>query len=255
MLCLTFDTDHMNEARMVEFLAEVPLPGSGTFFCTQPYRCLERKEFELAPHPFLGRDRHWLSELKAKRAEFPNAVGWRSHSCVFSHTLAEWLCLNNYIYASTHESFGTRGLRPIRQMWGIWHVPIYYMDNLDFSRKRFWPERNEEPFASSLIENALNDDGLYVFDFHPIHLLLNSPDADWYSDVRSRFLEGESTAALRYAGFGTRSFFDNLVTAMRAKDCVSVTAIAGLRAFTHEDLVPRNPRALRYEFKETRLGF
>jgi hypothetical protein len=255
MIALSFDTDHMNEARMAEFLADVPLPGGGTFFCTQPYRCLERDEFELAPHPFLGGGRDWLRELKAKRAEFPTALGWRSHSCVFSHTLAEWLCLNGYVYASTHDALGIKGVRPVRQMWGIWQVPIYYMDNLDFSRKRFWPERVEEPFSHSLIDNALNDDGLYVFDFHPIHLLLNSPDAGWYSAVRSHFLRGESTAVLRYAGLGARSFYDKLIAAMQAGGCTSVTIIAGLRGLTNEESVPRDPKALGYEFNETRLGF
>ena len=34
MISLSFDTDHMNEARMEEFLAEVTWPGGGTFFCT-----------------------------------------------------------------------------------------------------------------------------------------------------------------------------------------------------------------------------
>ena len=76
MICLSFDTDHMNEARMEEFLDEVTWPGGGTFFCTQAYACLNRDEFELAPHPFLTGNRDWLFELRTKRAEFPKAVGW-----------------------------------------------------------------------------------------------------------------------------------------------------------------------------------
>lgn len=253
MIALSFDTDHLNEARMAEFLADVQFPGGGTFFCIQSYRCLEQERFELAPHPFLGSGRDWLAELKAKKAEFPNALGWRSHSCVFSHALALWLYLNGYVYASTHDNFGVKGLRPTAQMWGIWDVPIYYADNLDFSRKRFWPERNEQPFASSLIENALNDEGLYVFDFHPIHLLLNSPDPDWYAAIRDRFLAGDRTAALRYPGYGAGSFFDGLIAAMRDRNCASVSIIDGLRAFTHADLAPRDPKTLP-KLDESRLG-
>jgi ubiquinone/menaquinone biosynthesis C-methylase UbiE len=39
-ICLSFDTDHMNAGQMAEFLAANPLPGRGTFFCTQAYDCL-----------------------------------------------------------------------------------------------------------------------------------------------------------------------------------------------------------------------
>jgi hypothetical protein len=254
MIAFSFDTDHIDDARMTEFLAEAQWPGGGTFFCTQPYRRLEHDKFELAPHPFLRGACDWLAELKAKRAEFPNALGWRAHSCMFSHALALWLCLNGYVYASTQDSFGIKQLHPIRQMWGIWQVPIYYADNLDFSRKRFWPESSERPFAESLIETAVNDNGLYVFDFHPIHLLLNSPDADWYSGIRDRFLRGEPTSALRYAGYGARSFFDSLIAAMRDKNCTSLSIIEGLQAFTQEVHKPRDIKALRELFDERRLG-
>ena len=162
--------------------------------------------------------------------------------------------MNNYVYASTQDSFGIQQVRPIRQMWGIWQVPIYYADNLDFSRKRFWPEISEQPFAESLISTAMNDDGLYVFDFHPIHLLLNSPDADWYSQFRDRFLSGEPTSALRYDGYGARSFFDSLIAAMRIKKCASVSIIEGLQAFTQDGHDRRDVKALREQFDETRLG-
>lgn len=254
MISLSFDTDHMSEARMEEFLAEVALPGGATFFCTQPYRCLERADFEIAPHPFLSGDRDWLAELKTKRAEFPNALGWRSHSCVFSHTLAEWISCNGYLYASTHDSFGIQGIRPSRQLWGIWHVPIYYMDNLDFSRNRFWPERNERPFSRSLLEVACHEDDFYVFDFHPIHLLLNTPNPEWYMIRRGQFLAGERIASLRYEAYGTRSFFDDLVAAMHGAGHKSLPIVEGLRAFVGEELKPRDVTKLPYQFDEMKLG-
>jgi hypothetical protein len=254
MISLSFDTDHMNEARMEEFLAEVTWPGGGTFFCTQPYKCLDREDFELAPHPFLTGDRNWLTELKTKRAEFPEARGWRAHSCVFSHTLAEWISCNGYLYASTHDNFGEQGIKPNRHLWGVWHVPIYYMDNLDFSRSRFAPEREERPFARPLIEAACRPNGLYVFDFHPIHLVLNTPDPNWYAARRSRFLAGEKLSSIRYDGYGVRSFFDELTGAMKACNLSSLPIIEGLYAFLGERLEPRQLKDLPYAFDEARLG-
>lgn len=254
MICLSFDTDHMNEARMEEFLAEVTWPGGGTFFCTQPYACLNRDEFELAPHPFLTGNRDWLVELRTKRAEFPKAVGWRAHSCVFSHTLAEWLSCNGYVYVSTHDNFGQQGIRPNRHLWGVWHAPIYYMDNMDFSRSRFTPGIKEKPFNPALIKTACEADGFYVFDFHPIHLVLNSPNPEWYAERRAAFLAGEPIKSLRYPGPGARSFFDDLVVAMRANSCESLPIIKGLHAFVGAELTPRDPSSSSYQLDESRLG-
>ena len=254
MISLSFDTDHMNEARMEEFLAEVKWPGGGTFFCTHPYRCLNRDRFELAPHPFLTGDRDWLAELKTKREEFPKAVGWRAHSCVFSHTLAEWISCNGYVYASTHDCFGLQGIRPNQHLWGIWHVPIYYMDNLDFSRTRFSPSSKVQPFARSLIETACSSDGFYVFDFHPIHLVLNTPNPEWYMAKRAAFLAGEPVASLCYRGYGARSFFDDLVLAMREMACDSLPIVEGLRVFVGDNLTPRDITKSSYKTDEARLG-
>jgi hypothetical protein len=253
MIALSFDTDHMSEERMVEFLTEIKIPGSSTFFCTQQYCCLDRKSIEIAPHPFLTGDRDWLEELKSKRSTFPSALGWRAHSCVFSHTLAEWISCNGYAYVSAHDAFGIAGLWPSRHLWGIWHVPIFYMDNLDFSRRRFAPERRERPFDSNLISTAISKDGLYVFDFHPIHLLLNTPDPDWYATTRVRFLAGDALKKLRYDDYGTRSFYEDLVAAMGKAGELSVSILEGLTAFVGEPIKSRPSSELPYDFDERRL--
>ena len=59
------------------------------------------------------------------------------------------------------------------------------MDNMDFSRHRFCPESEEKPFNRSLIDTACRSDGVYVFDFHPIHLLLNTqiPNTTWLEET------------------------------------------------------------------------
>lgn len=255
MISLTFDTDHMNEGRMADFLSDVEIPGAGTVYCTQSYDCLLNQRHELAPHPFLNKGLDWLKELKTKRAQFPKAVGWRAHSCVFSHTLAEWLAFNGYVYASTHDSFGQTNLRPTAHLWGIWHVPIYYMDNLDFSRGRFWPEFREKPFSRSLIDQAIASDSLSVFDFHPIHLMLNTPNPDWYADVRGRFISGEPVSKLRFNGYGTRSFYDELVDAMGKSGVRSVSSIDALRHFAGAEVRPRDMTHFSYVQDESRLGF
>lgn len=207
---------------MEEFLASVQWPGRGTFFCTEPYAVLETQDHEVCPHPLLGDDNDWDSELLSMREAFPRARGWRSHSCVFSHTLAERVADLGYVYVSTQDDLGNPDLRPHRHAWGVWQMPIYYMDNLDFSHKRFWVDSAHQPFATSLIETALKGDALYIFDFHPIHLMLNSHSAESYFERRNAFKRGEDVHALRCPEPGVHDFFRRLTEKMRQAGARSI---------------------------------
>lgn len=224
MICISFDTDHINEQRMKEFLKIVDFPGLGTFFCTEVYESLKETDHEVAPHPYLnelGVD--WEQKLTFSRNEFPNAVGWRAHSCLFSHILAEWLGKNHYKYVSVYDDLGNCDIKPVKNPWGIWQLPIYYMDNLDFSQNRFWNQPGFSPFERNIITNAVSGNGLCVFDFHPIHILLNTPSVEHYFSVRERFILGEQIDNLCHKGYGTASFFRDLCIEMKKNNQSSIT--------------------------------
>lgn len=221
VICLTFDTDHVDERGMAQFLSAYRVPGQGTFFCTRIYDALANAGHEIAPHPFLGPGSDWQSELNRWREQLPAAVSWRSHSCVFSHLLAEWLQRTGYRYVSIFDELGVAGLRPNRLSWGVWHLPIYYMDSLDLGRRQFRPEDSGEPFDERIIEQAVSIPGLYVFDFHPFHLLLNTPSVEFYMTAREKFRAGADLPSLRYNGCGAATFFEALCERMRAAGIAS----------------------------------
>jgi hypothetical protein len=231
LISLTFDTDRMSERALATFLEDVDLPGSATFFCTQVYECLQGTRHECCPHVFLTPETDHTEALERARVAFPDATGWRSHSCVFSHILAEQLARTGYEYVSIHDEMGRTDLAAHRHAWGLWHLPIYYMDNLDFSTSRFWGEDAPAAFAPSYVENAVGGDGLFVFAFHPIHLMLNSPTAEIYFERRDRFEAGAPPEEVRYEGYGTRSFYDDLCAAMRANGLPSVRLDEALAAY------------------------
>jgi hypothetical protein len=224
----------MDESRMAEFLATVPIPGRGTFFCTQPYACLDATAHELAPHPYLGDKNDWQQELQAKRAEFPKAKGWRSHSCIFSHLLAQDVARLGYVYASTHDDVGRAGIQPHRHCWGVWQMPIYYMDNLDFSRKNFWGAESGRIFDPVLIERAVCDEGIYVFDFHPVHLLINTPSPEFYFEKREFFKSGAPVSELAHSAYGARKFYNDLLAAMSRNELQSQTMEHALNVFIRD---------------------
>jgi Polysaccharide deacetylase len=222
VICLTFDTDHIDEPAMERFLAVHPVPGDATFFCTQSYAALADTRHELAPHPTLDAGGDWRSELAAGRRQFPAAVSWRSHSCVFSHRIAEWLQQNGYRYVSVFDEIGSPGLRPNRLPWGVWHLPIYYMDSLDLGRTRLQPGGGDHLFDEGLLEQATSVEGLYVFDFHPIHLLFNTPSVEFYTAARSDLRTGTELARLRHPGRGAADFFATLCDRMRQCGLASI---------------------------------
>lgn len=232
MICFSFDTDRMDEVHMRDFLAATPIPGRATFFCTRPYECLSSSKHELAPHTYLGVEADWAQQFAEKRREFPDAVGWRSHSCVFSHILAEQVAAVGFRYVSIHDQPGDPKIEPVKHAWGLWHLPIYYMDNLDFSQSRFWGEDAPPPFRHELIETAVNGDALFVFAFHPIHLVLNSPNAQEYFSRREALANGAAVEEIRYDGRGTSTFYLELVQAMDAAGMESVALVDALDELT-----------------------
>ena len=219
---------------MAEFVSEVPIPGAGTFFCTQRYASLDPEAHELCAHPVLAPGADWAAALDASRAEFPDARGFRAHSGVNSHMLAIDLRQRGFEWISAREEAGQREVAPYRDAWGVWHVPIYYMDNMDFSFGDFWPQVEHRPFDRELLETAVHGEGVYVFDFHPIHLMLNSSSAQAYLERRDRFLAGEPIEALRFEGYGTRDYYDDLLALMAESDVTSARISDAVAAAARE---------------------
>ena len=80
---------------------------------------------------------------------------------------------------------------------------------------RNWDGLNHRPFNPEIIERAVGNEALYVFDFHPLHIALNTGKPDDYVAVKERILnEGVSPFDLRFPGRGTREFFVELCSAM-----------------------------------------
>jgi hypothetical protein len=230
VICLSFDTDHLDEVRMREFLGSTPIPGAGTFFCAYPYPGVDYGSHEPAPHPFLGEEGGWEDVLAETRRNFPEAAGCRPHSCVWSHMLSVRLAEQGYAYISCWDQIGRRDIRPHREAWGLWHLPIYYMDTLDISAPRFWPDRELEPFSAEFIDAAVGGEALFVFGFHPVHLMLNSTSAEAYLERRDAFHAGEDPADLRCPGLGVADFYRALCERMEAEGEASRTMRDALAA-------------------------
>ncbi len=216
MICLTYDTDHMSAEGMQRFLAEMAPPGQGTFFLWQRFEGVDWHGHEIAPHPYLTS----LDKLEEQIRTFTDkvgikAAGVRMHSCAYAHTVgvAAKACGLKYVSMASHPP--EAGLHPYRHPWGVWEMPIYYMDNMDFCTTVNWPALGHKPFAREIIDRALDEPGLYVFDFHPLHLALNTTSFEAYQAVKGQFMNGAGSPwDCAMPGYGTRTFYLDLLGAM-----------------------------------------
>jgi hypothetical protein len=73
-----------------------------------------------------------------------------------------------------------------------------------------------------VIRVALEEDGLFVFDFHPLHIALNTRNHSDYVTVKERIVNDRvSPFELAFRGRGVRSFFLELCSAMGDHGCYS----------------------------------
>lgn len=235
MICITFDTDHMSQESLSRFLTEhvAKMPGTATFFAHSHFPELHRTNHEICPHPFISDLARWDDDVIHLECILPHRpAGIRPHSCVFSHMIGIGLRERGYKYISQAQNMYSAGLLPFRHPWGIWELPIYYMDNMDFWMSKNWPEQKHTPFNPEIIEKAISGDELFVFDIHPLHVALNTRSHDDYVKVKSRVVDlGESPFANSYAGEGVRTFFTRLCERMNEEKARSFSCLEALRHF------------------------
>lgn len=240
VICLTFDTDHMNSEGLVRFLETMPLPGRGTFFQWKAHEQVDWGEHEIEPHPSFAPGAPWSDQLDAFIAGLAFVPrGLRPHSCAYSQIFCVALAARGYRYVSAATPLFQMGLHPYRHPWGVWEVPIFYMDNMDFCMPRNWPALGHRPFARGLIDRAIDGPDLFVFDFHPLHVALNASTQDEYARVKRRVVEGGvSPFDLAFGGYGTRSFYLDLCRAMEDGGLSSVTCLDAVEAAERETATP-----------------
>ncbi len=232
MISITFDTDHMTPESLSRFLQEYvsKMPGRGTFFAHADLPELLTTDHEICPHPFISDLGKWDEDLIRLESYLPHKPrGTRPHSCVFSHMVGIGLKERGYAYVSQAQNLYSINLAPFRHPWGVWELPIYYMDNMDFWMCKNWPESDHEPFDQDIIEKAIQGDGLFVFDIHPLHVALNTRSHEDYVAAKDLVVaQGQSPFDHAYEGKGTRDFFERLCARMQE---------AGLRSHTCSEVL------------------
>ncbi len=188
-LYLTMDTDWASDDVLADTLTLINgLNLPVTIFVTHATRLLPemRKNplIRLGIHPNFypqlnntaGQD--FLSEIREIKTIVPEAVCARSHGLIDSTSIL----LGFKDFGITHDLnlfipfSADYTLKPFRHFSGITRIPYFYEDDA-------WCL---EPVKRSAADHVLSESaGLKVFNFHPIHLFLNTEDMARYRKAKS----------------------------------------------------------------------
>jgi hypothetical protein len=149
----------------------------------------------------------------------PEAQSIRSHSMTQSSQLLNLFQSGGLTHEVNHFIPHHTGitLKP----WILWNhlvkVPYFWEDDvhvlyetIDISQK-------------TPVEIALAGDGLKVFDFHPIHIFLNTESLDRYERTRSMHQNPKELIKHRYKGLGTRTHLIALLKLARSLSAVNLS--------------------------------
>jgi len=216
---LTFDIDWaideviLNALELVE-KAQV----KATFFVTHKTPLLDKlrlnPKIELGIHPnfnlLIDKDprsdsaEKTLSEIKKV---VPEAQVIRSHSMTHS---GRWLALYDKFeikYSSQYYMGGVNIIQPSRHVNGIVEVPVYFADDgyIFVSDHNGW----KNPSMEELCRNS--ELGIKVFNFHPIHIALNTNSFFQYDKTREAHTDFTKLTELKNNALGVESILKKII--------------------------------------------
>jgi hypothetical protein len=212
---LTFDIDWASDEVLnytVDILEKYDV--AATFFATHDTPVLQRirenPKFELGIHPnfnFLLNGSHEKGQnfnevLKGILEIVPEAKSVRSHSLTQNSFLLEAFKNVGLTHDANHfiSVIAEMELRP----WPLWNglirCPFFWEDDVHFTEK-----------DSYSVDQLLNRKGLKIFNFHPIHVYLNTEEAQRYESTRAYHRNFSQLSNFRYKGYGTENIMLELI--------------------------------------------
>jgi hypothetical protein len=137
---------------------------------------------------------------------YPGARGMRSHGLVVSSGILEAGATLGLVYESNHFLPLHPGLRPVFRFQRLVTIPIYWSDDHHLLLRK--------PFSIESLK--LEEQGLKVLNFHPIHVFANTTSPDHYAAFKRHYQDPAALRALRDQTVpGTASLFHDVLARLR----------------------------------------
>lgn len=218
---LTFDIDWATDEQ-INFVLDLLEPSGkkACFFVTHYTPVLNRiranSNFEFGLHPNFNplilaesldkKPNEIIEELKKI---VPEAKILRSHSMT---TSGRWLGMYKnagITYLSNYLMYGVENIKPFKQLNGLVEIPVYFADD------GYIYLNDTKEIANPDLENVFNvsNDGIKIFNFHPVHIFINSTSFEDYKKFKEQGKRNENTGAM----IGILNIFKTLVTDIKGK--------------------------------------
>ena len=206
---LTFDIDWAADEVIEDVLLLCdPFDVEITFYATHQSGIINQmsfnKKYEIGLHPNFnpllsgdenGQETNFRSIVDQLKCFFPKATSVKSHS----------LCFGSLIqtaykdFGISHDSSviipyqnNSQALFPWKMWDGLVRVPYLFCDYVTSMT------------SDAKIPHLVNRSGLKVFDFHPIHVFLNTESIERYERTRPLHHKPKELINHRFTGYGTR---------------------------------------------------
>lgn len=231
LFCMTGDQDWASDAVVADFVDL--FAGYGvrpTLFATNKSSLVDELaaggRIELGLHPnFLPGSTHGADSdavIRHMTDMYPGAKTFRSHGFVDGSRICRQFYERGFRYDSNLCLDMQPNLVPLRHVSGITRFPTFWGDFTHFTnRADDWDLERYLP--------AILSPGLKVFNFHPINVATNVPNAAFYQTIRTRTgtLSAADIKDVRYQGPGVRTFLVALLDLLKAR---------GLKCYTLAEL-------------------
>jgi hypothetical protein len=204
-IAITFDIDWVADEVIqyaVDFLEKYQV--KATFFATHLSNYLEALDssrYEIGLHPNFERDSDYNKTTKSLKALYPEAIGVRSHLLFQSGPLLQVFIDNSLSYESNAFVPLVAGLRPYRCLNKLVSIPCYWGDDYHYLAG----------FDFELSRLRVDNHGLKVYIFHPIHIFANTISDNHYLGFKQYVHEPAALRKYRHKGRGIGTLFEDLL--------------------------------------------
>ncbi len=185
MIIFTSDIDWATEEVTAEMLGIFEQYNTKcTLFVTHPSKVLQncnRDLFEIALHPNFNpildnnnpQNKTQDSILDELLGWYPEAKGVRSHCMTQSTPMLSKFAQKGLLYDANHF-LPYQKIQAFKLWNGMWRIPYNWEDDIHYLYEKSFEETGIE----------LNENDLFVFDFHPIHVFLNTDCEQTYINAK-----------------------------------------------------------------------
>ena len=212
MIAMTVDTEWCPDSVIEDTISLLEsYDVSATLFSTHN-DSVATAEHERALHPNLfDEERNERAVIDDIAAHYPDASGIRTHGLYVHSPLRNVYPEFGLTYESNYIEYLRDGIKPFWLFDGVLQFPIYFMDDM-WLRTR--ADEGHLPDPGTLLDGG----GLQVYDFHPVHVFLNTPKIEYYQTHKEYYDDPEYLRERRAEGPGVRDLFVELLAEIERRD-------------------------------------